>query len=126
MQEILQALSVIFGFGLRAGWIDIWAVALLFYYFIECLHLIFKYSPISKYFSDDFRKTLLWVGFILLFAAINQGQASRIIQEIGIYWVFGFLYLFGSWVGWSILSIISTYIVRLFFPLFKWIHSKAQ
>ena len=126
MQEILQALSVIFGFGLRAEWMDILGVALIFYYFIESLNWIFKYSLISKYFSDDFRRTLLWVGFILLFASINQGQASRIIQEIGIYWVFGLLYLFGSWLGWSILSIISTYIVRLFFPLFKWIHSKVQ
>ena len=126
MQEILQLLSNIFGFGAKVNHMDILFAALMLWYFVYSLNWIFKNEDVSKHFSDQFRVSLLWVGFILLFAAINQGQAASILQELRSDWVVGLFFTFGSWLGWAILSILVNYIVRLFFPLFKWIHKKSQ
>ena len=46
------------------------------------------------------------MGAIVLFATINQGQALRIREEIDIDAFFGLLFVFGSWIGWVILSIL--------------------
>ena len=124
MQEILQLLSNIF--GTKVHHMDILFAVLMLWYFVYSLNWIFKNEDVSKHFSDQSRVSLLWVGFILLFAAINQGQAASILQEIRSDWVVGLFFTFGSWLGWVILSILVTYIVRLFFPLFKWIHKKSQ
>jgi|TARA_B110000483_G_scaffold205466_1_gene249110 hypothetical protein len=126
LQEILQLLSNIFGFGNNGDWRDLIIVIMMFWLFYGGLGWVFEKPAIAKHFSNSFVNTLLVVGAIVLFATINQGQALRIREEIIADTFFGLLFVFGSWLGWVILSILVTYIVRLFFPLFKWIHKKSQ
>ena len=126
MQEILQLLSNIFGFGNNGDWRDIIIVFGMFWLFIGSFAWAIEKPAIKKHLSNSFSNTLFVVGAIVLFATINQGQALRVREEIVADTFLGILFVFGSWLGWVILSILVTYIVRLFFPLFKWIHKKSQ
>lgn len=82
--------------------------------------------PIADYFSFRFNKTREWVAAILLLIVVYQGTIIDVKEEISRDVFGGVGYLIGAFLALFIFSILLTYLTRLFFVLFKWIHKTTQ
>lgn len=83
-------------------------------------------SYLADKFSPEFRKTLNWVFAICFILVIYQGAILDAKAEISRNVYGGIGYLIGSFIALLITPVLLTYFIRLFFPLFKWIHDKTQ
>ena len=85
-----------------------------------------EWTSFANRFSSEFRKTLTWVFVLFVISAFSQDMIMdiKVIFSANIYGGIG--YLIGSLIGLTIFPILITYFIRLFFPLFRWIHNKTQ
>ena len=85
-----------------------------------------KWTSFAGKFSPEFRKTLTWVFVFFVISAFSQDMIMDIKVIFSANFYGGIGYLIGSLIGLIIFPILITYFIRLFFPLFKWIHNKVQ
>lgn len=85
-----------------------------------------KWTSFAGKFSPEFRKTLTWVFVFFVISAFSQDMIMDIKVIFSANFYGGIGYLIGSLIGLIIFPILITYFIRLFFPLFKWIHNKTQ
>ena len=93
----------------------------LFFYLLTTIKL-----PVADYFSLRFNKTREWVAAILLLIVVYSGSIIDVKEEISRDVFGGAGYLIGAFLALLIFSILLTYLIRLFFVLFKWIHNITQ
>ena len=83
-------------------------------------------SLLAGRFSSEFRKTLSWVFVLFIISAFSQGTIADVKEAFSADFYGGIGFLIGSLIALFIFPILITYFIRLFFPLFKWIHNKTQ
>jgi len=85
-----------------------------------------NWSSFAAKFSLEFRNTLSWVFILIVISVLSQGLIINVKEAFSTNVYGGIGFLIGSLIGLIIFPILITYFIRLFFPLFKWIHNKTQ
>ena len=96
------------------------------FYIIVNMILVDEISYLADKFSPAFRRTLSWVFIFCFLSIISQGAIADMKEEFARNIYGGSGYLIGTFIALVIFPILLTYFIRLFFPLFKWIHNKTQ
>ena len=85
-----------------------------------------KWTSFAGKFSPELRKTLTWVFVLFVISAFSQDTIVDVKEAFSADFYGGIGFLIGSLIALFIFPILITYFIRLFFPLFKWIHNKTQ
>lgn len=97
-----------------------------FYFTLKTTLVDTEISYLAVKFSPEFRRTMFWVLILCCLSVISQGAIVDVKEEFARDVAGGIGYLIGAYIALVIFPILVTYFIRLFFPLFKWIHKKTQ
>ena len=97
-----------------------------FFLIVKTTLLDYEVSSLADKFSPEFRRTLFWVLILCCLSIISQGAIEDVKEEFSREVAGAIGYLIGVFIALIIFPILATYFIRLFFPLFKWIHKKTQ